>query len=501
MLFETKSLHLLEEAVNKMQEGFVDLPDFEAEVDVDKLRAVMLDLAERLQNNYPYQHPLYAGQMLKPPHSIARLAYMLTLWVNPNNHALDGGKETSNLEKEAVANIAAMFGFNQHLGHLSAGGTMANLEALWVAGSLHPGKIIVASEQAHYTHSRISAVLGLEFAKVAASNTGRMDMTALEERLIEGNVGTVVVTAGTTSTGSVDSLKDVLKLREKYQFRIHVDAAYGGYFILANNLDPAVAETYALIKEADSVVIDPHKHGYQPYGCGCVLFKDPAVGALYKHDSPYTYFSSAELHLGEISLECSRPGASAAALWATQQMFPLERGGQFGINIEKCRNAALQMYDKLKSISQCDSKPDSDSDSRSKSESKTKSKIGGVGFFLPLKPDLDILIYAPKPGANSQAQVDTGVSQMVKASEVSALSRRVFNCAASKDLHLALATLPSSLLEEHMQVEWDQESVTVLRSCFIKHEHIDWIDRIVEILLQATEQAKLELSPTAAEAK
>src|SRR5882724_4321942 len=48
------------------------------------------------------------------------------------------------------------------------------------------------------------------------------------------------------------------------------------------------------------------------------VLRDPAVGRLYKHDSPYTYFSSAELHLGEISLGCSRPGAAAAALWATQ---------------------------------------------------------------------------------------------------------------------------------------------------------------------------------------
>lgn len=475
-------MHLLEEAVNKMQEGFDDLPQFEPDVDVDRLRAVMLELAERLQDNYPYQHPLYAGQMLKPPHSIARLAYMLTLWVNPNNHALDGGRATSNLEKSAVANIAAMFGFAQHLGHLCGGGTMANLEALWVAGRLHPGKIIVASDQAHYTHGRISAVLGLEFAKVAVSANGRMDMAALEERLIQGNVGTVVVTAGTTSTGSVDSLKDVLELREKYQFRIHVDAAYGGYFILAENLDTVVAETYDLIKEADSVVIDPHKHGYQPYGCGCVLFKDPGVGALYKHDSPYTYFSSAELHLGEISLECSRPGASAAALWATQQMFPLEKGGQFASNIEKCRQAALQMYDKLNTISSSNSNSDN---------------ARADGFFLPLKPDLDILIYAPIPN-NSALDSNTAITfkalKIPKASEVSALSRRVFSCAADKNLHLALVTLPSSLLEENMNLNWDQDSVTVLRSCFIKHEHTDWINSIAEILVQATEQARLEMS-------
>jgi tyrosine decarboxylase/aspartate 1-decarboxylase len=81
--------------------------------------------------------------------------------------------------------------------------------------------------------------------------------------------------------------------------------------------------------QADSIVVDPHKHGLQPYGCGCVLFRDPAVGRFYKHDSPYTYFTSHELHLGEISLECSRAGASAVALWATQRLLPAYPGGEF----------------------------------------------------------------------------------------------------------------------------------------------------------------------------
>ena len=88
-------------------------------------------------------------------------------------------------------------------------------------------------------------------------------------------------------------------------------------------------------------MIDPHKHGLQPYGCGCVLFRDPAAGALYKHDSPATYFTSDQLHLGEISLECSRPGASAVALWATMRLLPLARGGAFAQSLEACRRAGL----------------------------------------------------------------------------------------------------------------------------------------------------------------
>ena len=82
--------------------------------------------------------------------------------------------------------------------------------------------------------------------------------------------------------------------------------------------------SFRAIADADSVVVDPHKHGLQPYGCGAVLFRDPGVGRLYKHDSPYTYFTSGDLHLGEISLECSRAGAAAAALWLTLRSLDLE---------------------------------------------------------------------------------------------------------------------------------------------------------------------------------
>src|SRR6202044_760555 len=98
-----------------------------------------------------------------------------------------------------------------------------------------------------------------------------------------------------------------------------------------------------------SIVIDPHKHGLQPYGCGCVLFRDPAVGRFYQHDSPYTYFTSKELHLGEISLECSRAGAAAVALWATQRLLPLTKGGEFAAMLQSCRAAALELYHRIRS--------------------------------------------------------------------------------------------------------------------------------------------------------
>jgi glutamate/tyrosine decarboxylase-like PLP-dependent enzyme len=433
---ETGSLSVLTEAVERLQAGFADLPDPETGLpERSGLQRVLLETAERLRDNYPYFHPLYAGQMLKPPHPVARLAYALSLWINPNNHALDGGRASSAMEKEAVAGIARMFGWETFLGHLTAGGTMANLEALWVAGRLAPGAAVLASEQAHYTHGRIGGVLGLPFEPVASDRRGRMDVSALETRLSRGGVGTVVATIGTTATGSVDPLPEILELRERHGFRLHADAAYGGYFALADDLDPEARSAFDRLGEADSIVIDPHKHGLQPYGCGCVLFRDPSVGRFYKHDSPYTYFSSGDLHLGEISLECSRPGAAAVALWATMRLLPLERGGKYARMLASGREAAKDLHARL-------------------------ARDGRFATSTP--PELDIVVWTPRAAGLAESSLRT---------------RRIFEEAARRGLHLAVAELPAAFFDLPA-ARSGRETVACLRSVLMKPEHREWIGRI-----------------------
>ncbi len=447
-MYHKESLQVLQNALDKLSEGFAHLPPFEPEAPVE-IENILFQVAERLKDNFPYHHPLYAGQMLKPPHEIARLAYMLAMWINPNNHALDGGRASSFMEKEAVAEIARMYGWNDHLGHLTSSGTFANLEALWVAGKIHPRKKIVGSELAHYTHERISNVLGLKFQKVAADRGGAIDLNKLETQLKKGNVGTVVVTMGTTGIGSVDPLPEILQLREKYDFRIHLDAAYGGYFRIADQLQEATKKKYSLMQEADSIVVDPHKHGLQPYGCGCILFKDVATGSLYKHDSPYTYFSSAEFHLGEISLECSRAGAAAVGLWATQKLFPLVKEGTFSKRMDSSHNAAMKLYNKIST------------DRR---------------FVVLLEPEIDIIVWAPR---------------QTTISAISKQSKQLFEKAASSNLHLALLNYPVRLLPSHWRrIVKDEEYVTCLRSCLIKPEHEQWIDEIWKIVSASVERSK-----------
>src|SRR6202050_5926666 len=211
MQIDQETLQAFLVAAKKLDAGFASLPAHGLDSPgANRLAEVLNATAERLRDNYPYFHPLYAGQMLKPPHPVARLAYALSMWINPNNHALDGGRATSAMEKEAVAEIAAMFGWTNFLGHLCGGGTMANLEALWIAGQRPPEKFILASDQSHYTHERISQVLQLKFEKVASDARGRMNVGALKERVARGDVGTVVETLGTTATGSVGPLREFL---------------------------------------------------------------------------------------------------------------------------------------------------------------------------------------------------------------------------------------------------------------------------------------------------
>ena len=199
----------------------------------------------------------------------------------------------------------------------------------------------------------------------------------------------------------------------------------------AASLTPAVRAAYDALDAVDSIVVDPHKHGLQPYGCGCVLFRDPDVGRFYKHDSPFTYFSSAELHLGEISLECSRPGASAVALWATQQLFPLSRDGQFAAWLDQSLDAAQ-------------------------------------GFLA-----------APRRKRSISAADATGPrhrrvrSERRLASAASQAARRVFHAAAEQDLHLAMMEVPAEIVVAYVPAAAGRcrRRVTCLRSVLMKAEH------------------------------
>jgi glutamate/tyrosine decarboxylase-like PLP-dependent enzyme len=420
--------------------------------DPSRMRAAWEAFSLRMEDHYPFFHPHYAGQMLKPPHPVAAAGYLAGMLINPNNHALDGGPGTSALETEVVADLAAMFGFGApFLGHLTSSGTIANLEALWVARELRPGKRIVYGAGAHYTHGRMCGVLGVQGTSVAATPDGRIDLDAVEAECRRGDVGTVVLTLGNTGVGAVDRVEQTLALRERYGVRIHIDGAYGGFFkLLADAADPLIDPApFQAVGNCDSIVVDPHKHGLQPYGCGAVLFADPAVGRIYKHESPYTYFTSEELHLGEISLECSRAGAAAAALWLTLQVFPLRSDDGLGAMLAAGRRAA-----------------------RAWASAIADSEL----LRLHLQPELDIVTFFP--AAATLSQVDARSAALLQA-----------GMAGPDPTFLSVLNVEAAAFAQlHPEIDGDAGSARILRSVLMKPEHELVVDQLHERVQKLAQQ-------------
>lgn len=404
------------------------------------------DLVERLRESYPFHHPRYQGQMLKPPHPAAMVGYLAAMRINPNNHALDGGPATSRMEQEATDLLGAMFGMPDALGHLTSSGTIANLEALFVARETRPGRAVAFSSEAHYTHSRMCRLLGVPAVQVPVDDAGRLDVPALDALMTEQDIGTVVVTAGSTALGAVDPIDEVLALRGKHDFRVHVDAAYGGFFaLIADDSSEGVsAAPFRAIAECDSVVVDPHKHGLQPYGCGAVLFADPEVARFYRHDSPYTYFTTDEPHLGEISLECSKSGAAAAALWLTFQVLP-PTPDDLGQVLRASRRAALRWSGLL-------------------ADSSVLSAYQ--------EPELDIVSLLPN------APLLSGVDNLAE----QAMTRGM-QAPPQEQLHLAvLEVTAEDFAARGHPAHPDVPRARILRSVLMKPEHEDWIEHNHHVL-------------------
>jgi L-2,4-diaminobutyrate decarboxylase len=174
-------------------------------------------------------------------------------------------------------------------GAITTGGSESNLMGLLLARDAGH-RMVICSEHAHFSVQRAAATLGLgggAVTTIPADDRHRLDPAALAAALTDLAPGsaTVVATAGTTGTGSIDPLPEIADLAAGHRAWLHVDAAYGGGALFSDRLAPLLAG----LDRADSIALDLHKIGWQPVPAGVFLAADER------------YFAPLELNAGYLN--------------------------------------------------------------------------------------------------------------------------------------------------------------------------------------------------------
>jgi glutamate/tyrosine decarboxylase-like PLP-dependent enzyme/anti-sigma regulatory factor (Ser/Thr protein kinase) len=454
---------------------------------VGRFQSELFSLLGELKSDIPFYSPRYIGHMLADVSLPALVGYIATMLYNPNNIAWEGSPVTTLLEIQVGRELAGMLGFGATpaelaatWGHITSGGTIANMEGIWIAKAvkflpvavrqaaielgvtglsageegkpldtmtawylvnlipdealdlkerfilkyvqqhpemtaekaisiandclkkhdilslgdhsffsaltgedvLQPG-IMFAPQSMHYSWAKLPGAVGIGAGKVVSIPIDadyRLDTVELRQQLemcLEGRIPVIAVigVVGATQEGAVDSIDEILSLREEFasrglSFSIHCDAAYGGYLAACfrtasggfRELDEmqqeyagwpteAVYSSYAALKGVESVTIDPHKLGFVPYPAGAIVFRDGRVKDLVAQEAAYVLGSrmssqADEIHIGKYILEGSKPGAAAAATFLSHRIVPLNENG-YGSVLGQLLRITRSFYDRL----------------------------------------------------------------------------------------------------------------------------------------------------------
>ncbi|MSR36297.1 MAG: aminotransferase class V-fold PLP-dependent enzyme [Gemmatimonadetes bacterium] len=217
------------------------------------------------------------------------LADFLVAVTNKYSGTFFAGPGPVRMENMLVRWVADLVGYpSSAAGVITSGGSIANLTAIGTARDAHGLKgadyasaVVYLTHQAHHSIEKALRIAGLAEAKlnyVAMDERHRMRPEALAEAIAADRAQgsrpwLIVAAAGATDTGAVDPLDAIADVAQREGLWLHVDAAYGGFFLLTE----AGRATLAGIERSDSVVLDPHKSLFLPYGAGMVVVRDAAA--------------------------------------------------------------------------------------------------------------------------------------------------------------------------------------------------------------------------------
>jgi aromatic-L-amino-acid/L-tryptophan decarboxylase len=268
------------------------------------------------------QNGRFFGYVLGSGEPVGAVADMLASVLNQNVTAWRSGPAAVMIEQTVVGWLAQAIGCPGFRGHLTGGGSSANLMGLAMAreakapanekGIASRG-VVYASREIHMSIPKSIALLGIgrdNLRLIPTDSSFRMIPEELEARLLQDKANgrvpiAVVASAGTVSTGAIDPFPRIAEIARRHGAWFHIDGAYGALAAMADR------EKFKGLELADSISLDPHKWLYQPLDCGCLLYRSPeAAQQTFSHSGDYARSLTADHIEGfvffEESMELSR---------------------------------------------------------------------------------------------------------------------------------------------------------------------------------------------------
>jgi aromatic-L-amino-acid decarboxylase len=245
---------------------------------------VFAEMREAVSRTFEYAGPGYLAYIPGGGLFAAALGEFLAQGVNRYVGLWQPSPAVVQIEENVTRWLCSLFGFGDGAqGILTTGGSLANFSAMVAARHAKLGAdfldgVYYVSEQAHASVTKAATLAGFSKRNVRIVPTDdelRMIPEALRAQIVADRAAglrpfLVAPSAGTTNTGAIDPLDEVAEVAAEHDLWMHVDAAYGGFFVLTER----GRERFRGIERADSVTLDPHKGLFLPYGTGALVVRD-----------------------------------------------------------------------------------------------------------------------------------------------------------------------------------------------------------------------------------
>jgi tyrosine decarboxylase/aspartate 1-decarboxylase len=323
-------------------------------------------LKKAKEKDVNYQDGKVLCSLCTTPLEAAKQAHQMFLDTNLGDPGLFQG--TSQLEKEAIAELSGLLHGKTSVGFIVSGGTEANLLALYAARervNISNPEVIIP-QSAHFSFTKIARMLKIKLVQASLNESFQVNIENVEQLITENTIA-IVANAGSVELGAIDNVSELSKIAQRHQIPLHVDAAFGGLIIpFLKELGYNVPEFDFVLDGVQSITVDPHKMGLSTVPAGGILFRNANILEYIKTPTPYLTADYQYTFAG------TRPGACAAATWAA--FASLGREG-FKKIVTYCINLANFLYEGLEE----------------------------AGFEVLLRPQLNIVSFR---SANSKLLVD-----------------------------------------------------------------------------------------------